>query len=499
MTKVKNKLSSLHLETELQLPHFRENINKIFWFITLTVFASLMIPFLVQKGMFLDGITYSTIAKNLANGTGTFWHPQYTKTLYPDFHEHPPLVFGIQALFYLLFGNYFWVDGFYSFLMAILTAVGIIFCWKIIMPAQTQLKNSWIPVLLWISIPLVSWAYKNNLLENTMGMFTVFSVYFLTKAMKEKNIILLAAGSLLIIPAFLSKGFTGLFPLAVPIIYSLIFKQKNLVSSLLYCALSLIIPIAVFFILWRLLPDLRENISTYLNQQLIPAVSGKREITADNRLAIIGNLLINLLIPLAFLILFRTKLLFKTKTETNPIIFRNSAYFFLIGLTASLPLIISLKQRSFYLVPSLPFYVLAIGILLLPKITTLSDLISHSVLKFLRYIFMLLATGVVLFSVFKFGDYSRDKDLQQDIYQLAKILPEGVTISTNSSNCSDWYLIAYLARARNISLSCNTKNKYFLCNIHNPELPLLISQNYKKLDNRLHHYVLLEKSDTSEK
>lgn len=53
--------------------------------------ALLLIPTLVQDGMFLDGITYSAISRNMANGIGSFWHPHYTETLYPHFNEHPPL------------------------------------------------------------------------------------------------------------------------------------------------------------------------------------------------------------------------------------------------------------------------------------------------------------------------------------------------------------------------------------------------------------------------
>ena len=40
----------------------------------------------------MDGLMYSAISKNLANGIGTFWNPYLSETLFPEFHEHPPLV-----------------------------------------------------------------------------------------------------------------------------------------------------------------------------------------------------------------------------------------------------------------------------------------------------------------------------------------------------------------------------------------------------------------------
>lgn len=47
--------------------------------------------------MFVDGVTYAAIARNLAQGNGSFWSPFYTATLYPQFFEHPPLGFALQG------------------------------------------------------------------------------------------------------------------------------------------------------------------------------------------------------------------------------------------------------------------------------------------------------------------------------------------------------------------------------------------------------------------
>lgn len=54
---------------------------------TLTSLFSLLIPVLIQDGMFLDGVTYSAISKNLANGFGSYFEPHYSKTLYLIFND----------------------------------------------------------------------------------------------------------------------------------------------------------------------------------------------------------------------------------------------------------------------------------------------------------------------------------------------------------------------------------------------------------------------------
>ena len=57
------------------------------------IFVAATVPRLAHRGMFVDGVTYASIARNLAEGRGTFWTPSYTATIYPQFHDHPPLGF----------------------------------------------------------------------------------------------------------------------------------------------------------------------------------------------------------------------------------------------------------------------------------------------------------------------------------------------------------------------------------------------------------------------
>ncbi len=201
--------------------------HSIYWILTITVFVSLLIPALVQDGMFLDGITYAAISKNMANGYGSFFNPHYTKILYPEFHEHPPLVFIVQSGFFKLFGDAFYTERIFSLCIAILTVIGITQCWRLVNDTIEFKKYDWLPVLLWLSIPLVSWSYKNNLLENTMGVFTLFAVFFILKSLKEKKVLYLLPGGILIVLAFLSKGPAGLYPILVPVIYGVVYKSNR--------------------------------------------------------------------------------------------------------------------------------------------------------------------------------------------------------------------------------------------------------------------------------
>lgn len=73
-------------------------------FLFLSFFGLMILRPLLPKGMFLDGITYAAISKNLSMHMGTTWDLFYTKTVFPHFHEHPFLVFWLQSKLFMLLG-----------------------------------------------------------------------------------------------------------------------------------------------------------------------------------------------------------------------------------------------------------------------------------------------------------------------------------------------------------------------------------------------------------
>ena len=67
--------------------------NLPYYLIVLLVFMALSNE-LWSDGMFLDGVYYATISKNLSNGLGSFWFlPSIASS--DVFHGHPPLAMGL--------------------------------------------------------------------------------------------------------------------------------------------------------------------------------------------------------------------------------------------------------------------------------------------------------------------------------------------------------------------------------------------------------------------
>ena len=55
---------------------------RIFYLLVVCLFLLVMLPSLLSDGMFMDGLLYAAIAKNLAHGLGTFWSPHLSGGLF---------------------------------------------------------------------------------------------------------------------------------------------------------------------------------------------------------------------------------------------------------------------------------------------------------------------------------------------------------------------------------------------------------------------------------
>ena len=153
------------------------------------VFALLLgvsAPALFSDGMFMDGLIYATVAKNLANGIGTFWYLQFSETLFPAFHEHPPLAIAMQSVLFRIFGDSIYIERFYSLFTFIITGFIIFFIWKQV-SGKKNTSLAWLPLFFWISIPLTTWSCANNMLENTLMIFTSLSILFALKSLDNRQ------------------------------------------------------------------------------------------------------------------------------------------------------------------------------------------------------------------------------------------------------------------------------------------------------------------------
>jgi len=457
----------------------------------LVVFTGLLLSFFLQEGMFFDGITYAAISNNLAHGLGSFWAPHYTQTLYPQFFEHPPLVFGLQSLFFILFGDGPATERIYTMFMALLCLFLIASIWKLFYPDKAT-GNWWpLPVLLWIITPVVFWSSRNNMLENTLTVFILSATWLICKGLLSGRILWFLPGGAFILAAFLSKGPVGLFPLALPVWYLISCRNVRFPRILLYLLILTITPVTLFLLLILIEPDAGQNISHYLQQQVWPSLGNQRETVTGSHFTLLLKLAGNLVLPLMASLLFAAMKGKPNQRETGlPV--KASLFFLLTALSACLPLLITLKQRDFYLVPSIPFFALALcawlnerGCLPVSEDGNQMRPITRMYILFL----WLEVIGVTVLLTFK---ADTNHGLIRDVEAITREVPPGSVISGDQTIYSDWPLVAHLARFGNISIDPQHLNTWYLIR-KSDALPDTLAGVYHPAMLDLSNYQLLTK------
>lgn len=421
-----------------------------FWIFTISILLALTLPTLVKDGMFMDGMLYSCVANNLSNGIGSFWFPHYSSTLYPFFDQQPPLGFGIQSLFFTVLGHSIYVERFYSLLTALITVCLIVNLWRLIFKGESSIKNtSWFPVLLWITIPVCYWSYSNNMLENTMAVFDLASIIFIVKYLfgNQKLKYLVLAG-LFIFFATLSKGIQGLFPIAA-IFFAWVAYRNISLKKMVFASFLLVIVPAVIYGLLLLNPTIFDSLSTYFTHRVLNSI--KNVVAVNNRFYLASRLLSELIpavILTVILIFFAQRKMKKDGVAFQIPYFKHILFFLLTGISASFPLMVTMEQRGFYLVTSLPYFALSIALV---SVTGLAYLIGKINLGSIYYkafkgFSILFFFGVLTYSFLQIGKNSRDDEMLNDVYLIGSVLPHGTVVGSTNKLWHDWPLQEYLVR-----------------------------------------------------
>lgn len=428
--------------------------NGILWLFLAGCVLVLFSDRLLSEGMFVDGVTYASIARNMAEGHGSFWNPHYTQTLYAAFHQHPPLALGMEALFFKVLGDHLFVERLYSLLMFAVSGLLIAAIWR---RTSRHPKWAWLPVLFWLTMPLVSWAAKNNMLENTMTGFVLLSVWLMILNYQKNNKLLLVLSGIPLLFAFLSKGFTGLFPLAFPLIYTLFDERRPLARGVLDTLLLLGVVGALSGLVFLLFPASLPYLEDYLRLQVIGG--GLHEATVSSRFFIVVKLLEQMLLPC--LVLLALYLVVKVSTRKREMAFafgfdRKWLFTWLVlGLSGVLPIMVSVKQSGFYMVSALPFFALACGHLSLSMVTSLREAMRPN--RCLRGMVNGLAGLVLAVGLFLCGyhanTYCRDEALIEEVKRRIAEADGKDMIEISPEEYTNWAAHAYFMRYGKISLN----------------------------------------------
>lgn len=434
--KVKKNL--LTLSYIVQADIIRRPFNSLHflgWTLTVSFIAMTFIPRSMDHIMFVDGLAYAAISRNMAEGIGTFWAPHFADSFWlnynnlcPFFCEHPPLLFGMQSLLFRVLGDTPAVENIYNGLVLITGIIFIVLIWKMLFRHDAQLgRQAWLPVLLWYGLRIVWWTVPNNMLDTTMAVFCLASCHFQFLAhVRERNATLywILAGVMIFL-ACMVKGPVGLFPLAFPIWYFIVYKGRPGAALKGLMIMTVIVAVAVGVLLMH--PPANLLLTSYFKGQVLMALLQKRERAADDFTAhfylikiLFKNIIPHLLLVAGLVIFMSVK---KIRIHVSSCAKQSVQLNLILIISIIFPMLISVKQSDPYLMPLTPFVALFFASMMIEWIISI-----HIKAKLYQEITLMIASAALVGIMgYQLNNPETDR-LHEVSIDIAKHVPAGAKI-----------------------------------------------------------------------
>lgn len=342
-----------------------------------------------------------------------------------------------------------------------------------------------------------------------MAMFDMAAVLLIYKGLQQNNsaksMLMMTGGGLLTTAAILTKGPVGAFPLAIPGIFWLVYHVGN--SKAFFKAIGAILLLTTivagcFFLLYQF-PAPRANFDRYLDEQVFSALGGEREITGGSmgRFALVYDLLMQMLPPIVLaVVIFIIAKIAKVVPVQVKAHKKLALFFLLIGLCASLPILLSVKQRTFYLVSSLPYFVFALSLLVYPYYTGITEKwpTGNKGMKYFRTVATVISAGLCVYLGSKIGQPGRDHQLISNMKYISTQFPKGQLLGICPESDKDYAFLAYLQRYNQMEVNpVFYSTDYVLidknvCN--NNIIPIISKMGFKQQEFGLEQYALYKRT-----
>jgi hypothetical protein len=215
-----------------------------------------------------------------------------------------------------------------------------------------------------------------------------------------------------------------------------------------------------------------QNLDKYLNIQVVESL--KNVETVSSRFFILRYFFAEMILPTALLLLvllisYAKRRKFDIDTDKKRLFYT----FFLTGLCGVLPIMVSMKQSGFYILPTFPIFALSFSFLLERVVgkwmTQLNNFQS-----FYR-VSWVLASTVFIMAVFMnlrvFGEVGRDADKLQDVHHIAAQIQDEKVVGVPKALWIDWSLQAYFHRYYGIALDGNQEHRHLYYIFDGNQLP----------------------------
>lgn len=394
------------------------------WWAVAAIACVLWIPSLLATGMFVDGVVDAILALNLAHGDAQFWCQRSYACGGATYWDNPPLHTYLLSRCYLALGESVVVERVYSLATAVLQCGLIAWLWRHMHRHRPRIREmGWLPTLLFLACPLVGWCYLNNMMENTMAVFTTAAVLLQLIATAHGSVLLPSVASgLLILLALLTKGPVGAYPLAATFCLSIATGKPDLRRATLRTALQ-ITALAAGMAVLLLHEPARLFVEKYLEVQLLPAMRTPDHEAVPSRLRLAWYM-----VEAAWPMLTAGALgglIARPRIRVDPVA-RQGVGMLLIGACASAPIALSHKQHWYYLLPSLPVLALGVSCLCVPAVQRATIrvpwLIGSNARRTIVLASVLTVATCAVRSVLNAGTFARDAVTLADVAGMRELL-----------------------------------------------------------------------------
>lgn len=421
--------------------------------------AFVTLPQLVSVGMFFDGAIYASISRNLAEGIGSPWNPQFSETLFAEFREHPPLMFVLQSQYFTFLGDLFLTERLYDLTM-MLAALAVIWAlWKHVLfrqKAQELTPYFWTVILALMTVTKWTWGYRHNVIESTLTVFCLLSTLAILHSVHSRTsrltIIASAIAAGFAFMAFLTKGLVSLFLITVPAIACLIYDAGF--KKLAYIYISMLLTAVMLVLLtFTAFPESRGYMAQYFENQIVGRVA-----SGSFQWGIIVELLKSIAPMLLIVSIAKYVVRRKTSRQTS-VPYRAILLFSLIGAAASLPLLLADMDSAHYLLPSIPFYALSFALYFSATLTATGPDKVGSLVRKPGSIFMatygLLLLGLVFVTVNNYGSVRRDESHHLFLSAVCDYFGDcsGLILGTSAELWRDWTMHGVAQRHYQMSIA----------------------------------------------
>jgi 4-amino-4-deoxy-L-arabinose transferase-like glycosyltransferase len=299
------------------------------------------------------------------------------------------------------------------------------------------------------------------LLENTLSVFVLAAAWAYFKFAKTKKLAwLLLAGGLLA-TAFFTKGFVALYVWVLPALYAWFLVEKfSLKTALVHNVLFVLATTLPALLYIWLVPDAALMTQLYIQKQVVGSIQSV--VTVTSRFFILGDFFLKILLPILLVGVFY----FFAKRSKSQISFAKgnnhlALVLFITALCGVLPIMISLKQRSFYIVSVYPFVALAISSLTYPFFERMNLWLQTKRARTLAVGMFALAIATI-FMLVTFG-VGRDQMLRRDVAAVQSFTGAGAVLKCDTTtHLSESIIHAYLQRDGRLSMGMAAESNYFL-------------------------------------